>query len=126
MEESLGTHARFKATEVQSIERMMAERTSHTRKSSPADAENAHLMARPEVQAHLNAMLAAHYEEWLTEKIPALGKKTPLEVARSAKGRERVEALLLGMERANAGLPFPPDPAILRRVRERLGLLESR
>jgi SEC-C motif/Protein of unknown function (DUF2384) len=126
MEESLGTHARFKATEVQSIERMMAERTSRTRKSSPADAENAHLMARPEVQAHLNAMLAAHYEEWLTEKIPALGRKTPLEVARSAEGRERVEALLLGMERKNAGLPFPPDPAILRRVRERLGLLESR
>ena len=123
VEKRLGGHARFKATEIQSVKRMIAERANGPTDRSPDHAE---LMAKPEVQAHLNSLLAAHYEQWVSEKIPSLGNKTPLQMVRSAKGRERVEALLHGIERRNAGLAFPPDPAILRRLRERLGLGERK
>jgi hypothetical protein len=68
-------------------------------------------------------MFAGHYECWATEKLPALGNRTPLEAVRSPGGRERVEALLVDISRRSAGFPSPPDPATFRRLRERLGLL---
>jgi Protein of unknown function (DUF2384) len=63
--------------------------------------------ARPEVQEHLKAMLAAHYEDWEKKELPALGNQTPLEAVQTPGGRERVEALLVEIERRSAGLPVP-------------------
>ena len=83
------------------------------------------MTARPEVQAHLKAMFAAHYEDWEKEKLPALGNRTPLEAVQTAGGRERVEALLVDIERRSASLPVAPDPATFRRLRERLGLART-
>jgi hypothetical protein len=122
IESALGKHARCRATEIQSIERLLSEAQSGASHSSPVADESAALMARPEVQEHLKAMLAAHYEDWEKEKLPALGNQTPLEAVQTPGGRERVEALLVDIERRSAGLPVPPDPATFRRLRERLGL----
>jgi hypothetical protein len=37
---------------------------------------------------------ARHWDEWLDTRVPALGNKTPRQSAKSALGRERLEALL--------------------------------
>lgn len=41
--------------------------------------------------------------EWLDTPVPALRDKTPRQAARSAAGRERLEALLLGFGRGGDG-----------------------
>ena len=123
IERSLGEHAHYRATEIQSVERLLSEAQDRPRKRSETGDESAELMTKPEVQAQLRAMFAAHYEDWASERLPALGDRTPLEAVRSPGGRERVEALLVDIERRSAGLMVPPDPATFRRLRERLGLL---
>ena len=55
------------------------------------------------------------------QKIPALGDRRPIDAVKDADGRERVEALLRQMERDSRRMSPPPDEAILRRLRERLG-----
>ena len=60
------------------------------------------LMQHPEVREHLARMVASHWENWVDEKIPALGGKTPRQALRSADGRESVEALLRSFERRAA------------------------
>lgn len=44
----------------------------------------------------------AIYEAWVRQPLPELGGKTPLQLTRSKKGREQVEALLRDMERLEA------------------------
>lgn len=49
---------------------------------------------RPHEFAAIEAELTAqHWKKWLDEPVPALGDKTPRQAARSARGRERLEAL---------------------------------
>jgi hypothetical protein len=71
----------------------------------------------PEIQQALREFKARYYAAWVDEEIPALGGKTPREAVRSARGRERVDALLKEIEnlerRFEAGQAF--DVAILRR-----------
>ena len=126
IERALGKHARYRATEIQSVERQLREAQTGAGSESALPDEDAAVMARPEVQAHLKALFAAHYEDWEKERIPALGNRTPLEAVQTPGGRERVEALLLDIERRSAGLPVPPDPDTFRRLRERLGLLSGK
>lgn len=40
-------------------------------------------------------------------------------------GREMVEALVLQIERGNQKMKPPPDPSIIRELRERLGLAKQ-
>jgi hypothetical protein len=47
-----------------------------------------------ELQALNDEMMRRHWEGWLDERVPALGDKTPRQAARTAKGRERLGALL--------------------------------
>ena len=44
----------------------------------------------------------SHYREWLDERIPALGGKTPREAARDFEGREQLVALLKELENRGA------------------------
>jgi hypothetical protein len=67
-------------------------------------------------------MLDKHYERWIDEKIPALGNQTPREAVKDPDGRERVEALVLQIERDGARMTPSLDPAIVRKLRARLGL----
>ena len=56
-------------------------------------------MRNPEIRAKLAEMMAAHWEGWVDENIPALGGKTPRQAVKTADGRESVEALLRSAER---------------------------
>jgi len=40
-----------------------------------------------------------HTMSWIDTPVPALGNRTPRQASRSPRGRERVEALVLGCER---------------------------
>lgn len=79
--------------------------------------------ALPEVQALMKDMAKKQWEEWLSEPVPVLQGKTPKQAAKSAAGRERLEALLIDFERKaeeSGNQPFAPDVAALRR---QLGML---
>ena len=57
----------------------------------------------------------------MDEKLPALRGKTPREAARTAAGREKVEALIRDIERMGPGMGGY-DPSITDSLRERLGI----
>jgi hypothetical protein len=125
VEERLGGDARLRADRIQSIEKMLAERNGAGPEHAVQQAESAALAELPEVQARMQQMMAEHFERWVFEKIPALDGQTPLEAVRDRDGREKVMALLVDAERNSQRMKPPVDPAILRRVRERLGLTEG-
>ena len=60
--------------------------------------------------------------QWVDDKLPVLGNRTPLEAVRDPAGREAVEALVLQIERDGSRMNPPLDPQIVRRLRERLQL----
>ena len=62
-----------------------------------------------------------HWEAWIDVRVPALNNKTPRQAARTAVGRERLEALLGAFERTTASGP-PGVAAHLARVRSALAL----
>ena len=85
--------------------------------------ENEELNARPEVQAALRKYLEKHYfEKWPREKVPALGNLTPLQAAKSEKGREKLTALLDYYDRMQEGEPATQPRIDINRLRRMLGL----
>ena len=101
IESRLGAGARFKTAVIQSGEVMMKEARERASRPAPPGKDEK-LMQHPEVREHLARMVASHWENWVDEKIPALGGKTPRQAVRSADGRESVEALLRSFERRAA------------------------
>ena len=75
----------------------------------------------PDLEAVEAALGRRHWDAWIDTKVPALGNKTPRQAAKTALGRERLEALLSDFERSaeRSGSAFVPDIGALRR---RLGL----
>jgi hypothetical protein len=51
-----------------------------------------------ELRAIVEEFTRRHWESWLDTRVPALGNRTPRQAARSAAGRERLEALLSAFE----------------------------
>jgi len=72
----------------------------------------------PEVEAELERK---HWDAWLDTKVPALRNRTPRQAAKSASGRERLEALLASYSRNRTGgrNAFEPDIAALK---QKLGI----
>ena len=75
----------------------------------------------PDLQAIQEEMIRKQWEGWLDTRVPALGNKTPRQAARTAGGRERLEALLAGFDRDAAGEPSSVA-AHLTAIRTELGL----
>jgi hypothetical protein len=75
----------------------------------------------PELRAIEEDLARRHWEQWLDTQVPALGNKTPRQAARSAGGRERLEALLawFAREAESSG----PDAALhVAFIRQKLHL----
>lgn len=121
IESRFGDEVRFRADRIQSLEKLLAERASSGRAADGLDRDAVRLEG-PAVTAAVQQLLAEHYESWVSEKIPALDDRTPLEAVRDAEGREKVLALLIDAERHARRMKPPVDEAVLRRLRERLGL----
>jgi Protein of unknown function (DUF2384) len=58
-----------------------------------------HLLRDPEARSRIQEMIRRQVEEWVYQKIPALGGRTPWQAIGDPDGREIVESLLLGWER---------------------------
>ena len=100
----------------------MGERAPSGCAADGTDRDAVGLEKGPEVAAAVQQLMAEHYESWVSEKIPALDGRTPLEAVRDAEGREKVLALVIDAERHARRMKPPVDETVLRRVRERLGL----
>ncbi len=120
VERVLTGNASYRATRIESVESMLAE--ARERPAPRADGEHERLMQRPEVRAHLDAMLRQHYTGWLDSKLPALGERTPREAIRDRDGREAVAALIAQIERDGARHVPPLDAGIPDMLRRELGL----
>lgn len=66
-----------------------------------------------------------HWESWLDMRVPALGNKTPRQAARSAGGRERLEALLSEFEQHSSDGPSRVAAPVTE-MRLALGLIAPR
>ncbi len=66
-----------------------------------------------------------HWDAWVDQKVPALGNRTPRQAAKTARGRERLEALLSDFERSaeRSQSAFVPD---IGELRKKLGLGHER
>lgn len=124
IEQRLGETARARPSIVQSVQSMLDREPAPQEEAQRLrrDEEQAELAARPEVQAAMREHLRRHYRNWIDEKIPALGNRTPRKAARDRDGREAVEALIAQIERDGARTSPPLDAEIVREMRETLGL----
>lgn len=118
----LGDHARLRSDRIQSIEKAMAGGRIPSPAGEAPAAEQAALAELPEVQVHIQKMMAGHFERWVSQEIPALDGRTPLDAIRNPDGREKVLALVIDAERHARAMTPTVDEAVLQRVRERLGL----
>ncbi len=118
-QEALGPRARYRVTEMQSLERAMDDAGKDG--SDIADDED-DLASLPEVQSALREMLSQYYADWVNQELPALKGETPLEAVRRAEGREMVEALVRQIELDGRRMTPPLDEATTQQLRERLGI----
>ena len=75
----------------------------------------------PELEAIEAELARKHWDAWLDTKVPALGNRTPRQAAKTAAGRERLEALLADYSQKSVSgrNAFEPDIGTLKR---KLGL----
>jgi hypothetical protein len=115
----LGKRASLRHAVIQSPGTMLEEtaRSGSDDGLPPTGPSSEELQALPEVQARLREMAAQHWNAWLDTPLPALQGSTPRQPARTASGRERLEALFLQFDRYNESpQPFSPDMSSLRRA----------
>lgn len=127
IESRLGQQARFRTDTIQTVEAMMTKRA----RRNPADAfaadaeaekEANELAELPEIKAAMQEKMARHFEIWVSDSIPALGGRTPLQCMGDPVGREKVLALVIEAERGARRMKPPVDEAVLQQLRRRLGL----
>jgi hypothetical protein len=124
IETRLGKHASYVTTEIQSPDAMLQTIGDRQGEMSGQDPHPDELMQIPEVREQIEKTLFTHWENWIDQKIPALGNITPRKAVKDPDGRESVEALLLDAERhmdANTQMRDAGAVAIAE-VRRRLGL----
>jgi len=121
VEQALGGAAHYRGSEAIEHDELDVERALADDERENANAAP-NLNDDPQVREHLSRMFEQHYEDWVTQEIPALGGERPIDALQSATGREKVEALITDMERRAARQGPGPSAAALARLRERLGL----
>ncbi len=85
--------------------------------------EQRELNSNPEVRKLLKEKTEDYYHnDWMKQKIPALGYKTPKQAVKTEEGRHRVEALLDFFEKTQDGMPDVPAKVDVNGLRIRLGL----
>lgn len=125
--EKLLPEARYKTSVIESPQAMLAhmQDEGESAKTRQRREKQEELNNRPEVQEKIMELMRAHFRKWPTEKLPALGGKTPLQTVKTKDGREKIEALLRDFELKNANSNLPIDQTIFAELRERLGLKKN-
>jgi hypothetical protein len=114
----LGSAAMLVDTTVTDITEVLEERRSSASASLASLQSQDTAPSPPERQAIEAELARRHWDAWLDTKVPALGNRTPRQAAKSASGRERLEALLAGYSQNRVGgrNAFEPDIAALKRT----------
>ena len=119
LEQRLAGVARYRGTEVVDPADLELELEGA---AGTSDAAGEDLASLPEVREHVSRMLEKHYDDWVTQELPVLGGRKPIDVVREPHGREKIEALVTDMERRAARMQPGISDAAFKRLRERLGL----
>jgi hypothetical protein len=118
IEKRLGLYATHLSTTLQTVEEALAKRERQG-DAAPLQIEAGEPLD-PGIQRDFAAHIQEQVEAWVHQEIPALGGRTPLQAVADPDGREIVEALLLGWERALEGPGTPgsirPDIDAVRRL----------
>lgn len=100
----LGVRATLVETSVTDVEKELTRRAEgrgdaggRAEVSEPAVPE---IERTPELEAFEAELSRRHWDAWVDTKVPALGNKTPHQAAKTARGRERLEALLTDFARS--------------------------
>jgi hypothetical protein len=127
IEKALGAGVRYRASEIQSLEKMLADRRAAGGARGGAASEASERLAQlPEVREKISEMMAAHWEHWVSQPLPILGNRTPMDAVRDPDGREIVESLVIQAERNGRSPDLQTDENVFRRLRGRLGLAAGR
>ena len=123
IETALGAGIRYRASEIQSPERMLADlRAAGTARGGAASEESERLAELPEVREKISEMMAAHWEHWVSQPLPILRNRTPMDAVKDPDGREIVESLVIQAERLGRSPNLQTDENVFQRLRGRLGL----
>ena len=93
---------------------------------SQGDDDNVDIRIQKSIENSFKQMIQHQYDDWITTKNPKLEYKTPLEFARTKKGKESIKELLNEMEnefyrnKNNSLGDLPPFP--FEKIMKRLGL----
>jgi hypothetical protein len=117
----LGASATHQSTVAQTVDEMLAKSPKRDRAEAKMDAETVDDILRdPEVKRQIQEKVQNQAEAWVSEKIPILGGRTPMQAAGDPDGREIVESLLLDWERrADEGAYQPgirPNLDVVRKL----------
>jgi hypothetical protein len=121
-EGSLGAHVSYSHSAQKAAGHLLMERAMGM-KAAEINGLNERLLNIPEERRRIVSVLTSLYENWVHEKLAVLGDKTALEAVETPGGRLRVQALLDEIESDFERLSVALDPQVVRRMRERLGLL---
>ena len=106
IEKRLGTLATHQSTSAQTADEMLAKAPKPTNTQAKEDDEFEQALLRdPEAKNQLQEIIQKQVEDWVHQKVPALGGRTPLQAVRDPDGKEIVESLLSDWEhRADEGV----------------------
>ncbi|MDE0154642.1 MAG: SEC-C metal-binding domain-containing protein [Gammaproteobacteria bacterium] len=119
IERRLGHRARFRDREIVPAEDVLKEMENKLAdEEAKADGQKGNkLAALPETQETLKEVAEKHWESWLDKPSPALRLETPRDAAKTATGRERLDALFWDYEwRMERGDALDPDIPRLKKI----------
>jgi len=115
----LGDAANYKTTVIESHESKIKAREINDFSEDPDDT----IAEDPEVVERLTKMMNSHWDNWVNQKIPALGNKTPIQAAKTKDGKEMLVALLTQFERNIVDRPqIGVDLQTFKKIRVKLGI----
>jgi hypothetical protein len=119
IEQRLGILVVHQRTVAQSPEALL-NKQKRARTAAGPELSSEGISPQPEVNEQMRAEFQRRVENWIFQKVPLLGGRTPLEAVGDPDGKEIVEALLLDWERqteniADAGA-FHPDINAVRQL----------
>jgi len=96
----LGPSATHQSTGAKTVDELLAKTPKRTRAQANEDAEFERALLRdPEAKSQLQQIIQKQTEDWVHQKVPVLGGRTPLQAVLDPDGKEIVESLLLDWQR---------------------------
>jgi hypothetical protein len=119
IEQRLGILVVHQRTVAQSPEALLNKQKRARTVASPESSSEG-ISPPPEVNEQMQAEFQRRAENWIFQKVPALGGRTPLEAVGDPDGKEIVESLLLDWERRTENIADPgafhPDINAIRQL----------